>query len=227
MTTANRTLSHTQARRVYDRIGPLQDSQAWYEDQAVGELIAHGDFAGAGSVVEIGCGTGRHAARLLGDHLAPDATYVGLDVSPRMVTLATARLAGFGHRARVVLTDGAMRIDAPAGSIDRVISTYVLDLLSVADIRALLAEAHRVLARDGRLCVVSAAPGRTLGERLVMGVVGRLHAVHPALIAGCRPLDLRPLLDRDRWRVEHADTVSVIGICSQIVVATPRHGTAP
>lgn len=221
--THNPTLSHTQASRVYDRIGRLQDTQAWYEDRAVREVTAHAAFERAHAVVELGAGTGRHARRLLAEHLPGDASYLGLDVSPRMVALATERLRPWHPRATVRLTDGAPVLELPDASVDRFFSTYVFDLLAEADIRAVLDEAHRVLAPGGKLCLVSAAPGQTRPQRAVMGLVARLHAWRPALVGGCRPLDLLPLLEAShRWRIDYARTVSLCGICSQVVVATPH-----
>ena len=40
-----RTLSHQEARRTYDRIGSLQDSQGFYEDRATALVVHHGNFA--------------------------------------------------------------------------------------------------------------------------------------------------------------------------------------
>ena len=69
MTRRSPVLTHDEARRVYDRIGAGQDSQAFYEDRATRLLIRHGAFERARSVLEFGCGTGRFAARLLARHL--------------------------------------------------------------------------------------------------------------------------------------------------------------
>jgi hypothetical protein len=40
----NAMLSTEQARRVYDRLGAKQDTQAFYENPAFDRLIAAGDF---------------------------------------------------------------------------------------------------------------------------------------------------------------------------------------
>jgi SAM-dependent methyltransferase len=123
------TLSHQEARRIYDRIGAGQDTQAFYEDVATRELIRHGEFASARAVFEFGCGTGRFARTLLRDHLPPTATYRGVDLSPRMVGLAERRLAEFAERARVVLTEEIHPPRASA-SFRPLRSNYVFDLLS-------------------------------------------------------------------------------------------------
>ena len=126
-------LTPEQARRFYDRIGRGQDARPLSERRALDALAEQGDFVRAEAVVEFGCGTGRFAARLLRERLPGGATYLGLDVSPRMVTLASAALTPWADRARVLRTDGAVRLPAPDGSADRVVSTYVLDLLSPED----------------------------------------------------------------------------------------------
>lgn len=58
-------LTAEQARRVYDRIGRVQDTQSFYEDAVTQRLAKLGAFERAGSVFELGCGTGRYADLLL------------------------------------------------------------------------------------------------------------------------------------------------------------------
>jgi ubiquinone/menaquinone biosynthesis C-methylase UbiE len=186
------TLSHAAARALYDRIGRWQDTQRFYEDDATADLIVHADLHEAQAVFEFGVGTGRFAARLLREHLPATARYVGLDISATMVGLARERLAPWRDRARVEQSDGSPRIDAPDGAFDRFVFTYVLDLLSREDIAAVLAEARRVLAPEGRLCLVSATHGRTPIQRFIMGLVARLHALSPKIVVAavastCRP----------------------------------------
>src|SRR5262245_12531739 len=148
-----RTLTRAEARAFYDRFGARQDSQGFYEDAALDVLVQHGDFENAAAVFELGCGTGRFAARLLAAHLPPTARYRGVDLSPTMVTLARERLRPWTGRADVEPSDGS----PPRGDAlwDRFVSTYVLDLLSPQDIAGTLAGASRLLRPGGLLCVVS------------------------------------------------------------------------
>jgi ubiquinone/menaquinone biosynthesis C-methylase UbiE len=218
--TAEPTLSHAAARALYDRIGRWQDTQRFYEDEATADLIAHADLQHAHSIFEFGVGTGRLAARLLRDHLPATARYFGIDISATMVTLTRERLAPWRDRARVEQSDGSPDILAPDRTFDRLLSTYVLDLLSREDIAAFLAEARRVLAPKGLLCLVSATHGRTPSERLIMGLAGRLHALSPTLVGGCRAIDLASALERDSWRVIHHAVVSKWAIPSEVLVAS-------
>ncbi len=217
--TSRATLSHAEARRFYDRLGARQDAQAWYEDRATGELVRHGDFGAARRVFELGCGTGRFAQRLLSRHLPPDARYRGVDLSPTMVGLATKRLAGFGARAEVVLTDGSPPCGEPEHAYDRFVSSYVLDLLSEADIRAALREAHRILEPGGLLCLAGLCSGNGPGSRLVARAWTRLHALRPALVGGCRPIELLEFLDGTDWEIRHSARLAPFAIPSEVVVA--------
>jgi len=214
-----RLLSHDEARRFYDRFGAKQDAQAFYERPALERLIAELRLPAARAVVEFGCGTGRLAAELLGTQLPPTCRYLGLDVSTTMVELARARVAPFGTRAEIRQTEGAPRIDAPDGSFDRFLSTYVLDLLPEAEIRMLLDEAQRVLAPGGLLGVA----GLTHGGRGLPGVVSwlweRVHRLRPALVGGCRPIALEAFLSGRGWKVMHRSVVSPYAIASEVVVA--------
>ncbi|MCA9678190.1 MAG: class I SAM-dependent methyltransferase [Kofleriaceae bacterium] len=218
----SKTLSHSQARRVYDLIGPLLDTQAWYEDGAIADLLAHLELGDARAVVELGTGTGRLAERMLDGLLPREATYLGYDVSRRMVATARKRLHRWVPRAEVRLSNGPIHVDLPDRSADLFVSTYVFDLLSADDIATALAEAHRVLRDDGRLALISLAPGRSLPERAVMGLWSRVQSVWPSLIAGCRPIELQAQLEPARWRVDHAATVGKLGVVSEVVIATPR-----
>lgn len=214
-----RTLSYQEARRTYDRVGSLQDSQAFYEDRATGLLMRHGQFTTAESVFEFGCGTGRFALRLLEDYLPPTSRYRGVDLSPKMVRLAHARLASYSPRAEVMLTEGAPPVDEPAESYDRLVSNYVFDLLSHEDIRAVTREAHRVLRPDGLLCLSGLSTGVGLASRTVARVAGWIQALRPSLIGGCRPVDLLPFLPESHWQVLHHEKVVAFGIPSEVVVA--------
>jgi len=216
---SSRTLTHEEARRVYDRVGSFQDTQAFYEDVATQDLVRHADFPSATSVFEFGCGTGRFAGGLLLNHLGPTATYRAVDVSPTMIDLAKGRLFQFGSRVEVILSDGNPPTSQPSASFDRFVSNYVFDLLSDADIHAVVAEAHRMLRPGGLLCLTSLSGGQGLLSRTVAHVWSFIHRIEPRLVAGCRPLDLLPFLAPEHWRISHHRAAAPYGLPSEAVVA--------
>lgn len=217
-----RMLTRDQLRRIYDRVGAWQDAQSFYEAPAVDAMLRHGDFAAARSVLEIGCGTGTLAKRLLSAHLPPQATYRAEELSPVMAGFARRRLAPWDDRASVTITDGAPSLQAEAESADRFVAAYVFDLMPTADVRTILDDARRVLRPGGLLCCCGLAPGigwlDTFVERLWSGV----HALMPALVGGCRPLAVAPMLG-DAWRVRHHEHVAPWGVPSEILIAEPKH----
>ncbi len=215
-------LTVEEARAVYDRIGTIQDRQAFYEDAAVTEILAHGDFGFAWEVVEFGSGTGRFARKLLEDHLPAMASWHGFDLSPNMVALARERVAEFGERAVVTLTDGSPRLDLRDACCDRFVTNFVLDLLPEETIRAVLDEAARVLVPAGRLCVTGLTFGPTLISRASMAVWRAVHSVAPRVVGGCRPVEVAPFLDPAAWRVLHHRKVVAWTIPSEALVATKR-----
>lgn len=214
-------LSRREAEAVYDWVGRWQDTQAVYERAAIDALIEIGAFDAVETLFEIGCGTGRVADRLLRDHCPSEACYVGVDLSATMVAIARERLEGYGARAVVRQTEGAFSFDLPSASQERVVATYVLDLLTPSDIQDCLAEARRLLTPGGRLCLA----GLTWGDRPLGRLVSRgwaaVHRLRPDWVGGCRPLCLRSVLDEARWTVRARTEVQAWGIPSEAVVAVP------
>ncbi len=212
------TLSHQAARQVYDRIGRAQDWQGFYEGRAVRRLIARGAFEDAHAVAEFGFGTGRLAAELLSGPLPEHATYVGFDISATMERLARRRLAPWGERTRLIVTDGSPLLPLADRSCDRLISTYTLDLLEERDQAVFLDEASRVVEGDGLLCLASITPGRGGLATTLSDAWEAVWRRMPALVGGCRPIHLAALLDA-RWDTAYRATVRPWGVTSEILVA--------
>jgi ubiquinone/menaquinone biosynthesis C-methylase UbiE len=216
-----RTLTRAEAQRFYNRMGAKQDTQWFYEDPATRALVAHAAFDKATAVFELGCGTGRFGAELLATHLPPAATYLGCDLSATMVDLARARLAPFGARAQVRQTTGSPTVEVADASFDRVVSNYVLDLLSRADAISFVAEARRLLVPEGRLCLVSLTHGTTALSRGVTALWKCIYRLRPNLVGGCRPIELLDAVAPPEWRIEYRAVVVAFGVPSEVLVARP------
>jgi ubiquinone/menaquinone biosynthesis C-methylase UbiE len=216
-------LTRNQAKAFYDHFGSKQDSQSFYEDKALDELIAHADFAHAHTLFELGCGTGRFALRLLTSQLPADASYVGMDLSDTMIAIAQQRLAPYAPRAQVVHSAGDMQFPLSDQSVDRVIVTYVFDLLSDADIQQAINEARRVLMPGGKLCLVSLSQGISLTSRLVCRLWSGLFRLQAPLVGGCRPIRLLPCFESTQWSVDYQQVLTQFGVPSEVLIATPRY----
>jgi ubiquinone/menaquinone biosynthesis C-methylase UbiE len=211
-------LNREQVRSFYDQFGTKQDWQRLYEGPAIRDLLAHGAFERAHAVFELGCGTGWFAKNLLSRYLPESATYMCFDLSSTMVTLARNRLAKFGKRAEVCLTDGSLKLLLPDLKFDRFVSNYVLDLLPLEDIGIVLQEAHRVLVANGRLCLISLTDGPTLFSQILIWLWRKVFSFRPSLLGGCRPVKLLGFVSEKKWKVVHHNVVVTFGIPSEVVV---------
>jgi ubiquinone/menaquinone biosynthesis C-methylase UbiE len=216
------TLTPSEARAFYDRFGKKQDAQGFYENPALDDLIAHADFHDAQKVFEFGCGTGKFASRLLKEHLSSSTRYLGCDVSPTMLNLATLKLSPYLERAKVVRSDGSIRFPLGDHSVDYVISNYVLDLLSGEGILLVFAEAHRVLTSGGKFCLVSLTKGVTFLSRIVSFIWMEVFRIRPTLIGGCRPILLNSYLDQEHWQLEYQKIVTPFGVPSEVFILIKR-----
>ncbi|CAN5873842.1 class I SAM-dependent methyltransferase [soil metagenome] len=212
-------LSKNDLRELYDAFGSKQDRAASYEDPALEKLLEHGHFGAARAVFELGPGTGRFAQNLLTNHLSETATYMGIDLSSTMVALTRERLAAFTGRAEVQQSDGSPTFDKPDASVDRFVSSYVLDLLSEADIRAVLNEAHRLLEPGGLLCLAGLSYSSQPLARLKITLWELAYRVNPRWLGGCRPLRMLEFLPRDVWSVEYHTVIVAAATPSEVVVA--------
>ncbi len=128
----------------YDRWAAVYDSDAnplvLLEERVMAGLL--GDVRGL-EVVDVGCGTGRHAVRLA----AAGARVTGVDFSEGM--LGAARTKAGAERVRWVRHDVVGKLPFEDGVFDRVLCCLVLD--HIADVAGLLAELGRICksAREG------------------------------------------------------------------------------
>jgi cyclopropane fatty-acyl-phospholipid synthase-like methyltransferase len=217
-----RTVSRNEASRFYDKFGAKQDRQGFYEDAALDLMIELGKFPDAENVFELGCGTGRLAEQLLSTHLPPSAHYVGVDISSTMVRLAKDRLARFEGRVGVHLSDGEFDISRLGGPFDRIVSTYVLDLLSLPDIEECFAGAHAAMSRGGLFCHAGLTNGTGPISKITSTVWTLLHRIKPILVGGCRPLMLADHISENQWEMIHRQVVVSAGIPSEVVVLKAR-----
>ena len=207
------------ARRVYDRIGRFQDTQRFYEDAATRRLVELADLDTGSAVFELGCGTGRLAVKLLTSILPSDARYLGVDVSPVMVRLASQRLTPWDGRATVQLLEPpAVVLPGRDRTFDRFIASYVFDLLSPQDASALIAEAARLLVPGGQLGLVSLTHGPTAISHVISSVWNATALRWPSLVGGCRPIELTDLIASREWAMQHREVVVRFGVPSEVVL---------
>ncbi|MGH9821957.1 MAG: class I SAM-dependent methyltransferase [Blastocatellia bacterium] len=215
-------LSKEDARRFYNRMGARQDWQWVFEGLPVMTLLEQSEFGEARAVVEFGCGTGHVAEILMERYLSDAAVYYGYDISPIMNGIAVRRLERYGDRVRLQITEGAPEIPAADSSVDRFLSTYVLDLLPAEDISAVLNDAYRVLRPDGLVCLAGLTFAQKWHSRAVMSLWTGIHSVRPWLVGGCRPIRLTDYLGAPRWEIAFSTVVTHLAMPTELIVARKK-----
>jgi ubiquinone/menaquinone biosynthesis C-methylase UbiE len=112
-------------------------------------------------VLDLGCGPGAFSDLFDGD------PYVGADLNPRYIEWARR------HRKGTFLLSDARSVGLPDASFDQVLIFGLLHHLSDADVRAVLAEARRLLVPGGHALVIEDIPSVSR-----MNLLG--HLVHMA-----------------------------------------------
>jgi ubiquinone/menaquinone biosynthesis C-methylase UbiE len=134
--------------RVYDHdANPLQALEEPFVREAVGDVRGL-------TVLDLGCGTGRHALWLA----AAGAAVTAIDFSAGM--LAEARRKPEAAAVRFLTHDLHQPLPFSAGSFHLVVSGLVLEHLS--DLGEFFGEAHRVLRTGGRAVVSAMHPAMFL-----------------------------------------------------------------
>jgi ubiquinone/menaquinone biosynthesis C-methylase UbiE len=207
--------------RVYDVLAPVYRLWAELTETAarrrVLERIA---VRPAETVLEVAVGTGKLFAHL--QRSAPLRQCVGVELSSGMVKRARRRLLREGAQLPQLCRADARQLPFADGTFDAVVSCYLLDLLAVEHIGRALAEFRRVSRPAGRLALASMAKQGRLLSALWMPI----YRAVPALVGGCRPVDLTPLLAGAGWRVRSEEIISQGGFRSAVILAEPQGTTA-
>lgn len=141
--------------RIYRHQRHIYDVTRKYYLLGRDDLIAALDPPAGGSVLEIGCGTGRNLIQVARRY--PSARLYGLDISSEMLATGRAHVARAGLDARIVLARAdAAAFDAASlfgeAAFDRVFISYSLSM--IPEWRKALAAALGCLTAEGRLAVV-------------------------------------------------------------------------
>jgi S-adenosylmethionine-diacylgycerolhomoserine-N-methlytransferase len=175
-------------------------------------LIAALDPPPGGSVLEIGCGTGRNL--IAAARMRPDASYFGIDISHEMLATARGNLgrAGLTRSIRLARADAA-NFDTNSlfarATFDRVFFSYSLSMIPPWREALRRAEAH--VAPGGRLHIVDFGQQERLPawwRALLFAWIGRFHVTPRADLqaaldeAGGSGVRFQPLYRGYAWYAE-------------------------
>jgi tRNA (uracil-5-)-methyltransferase TRM9 len=124
----------------------------------------------AGKVLDIGCGNGRLAERL--EREGKRASYVGVDASPQLITIASARKAQLRYVAAdffvadITQSSWTRSVPFASASFDIAIALAVLHHIPSFDLRvAVLRDIHALLKPGARLILTNWAFDRNERQR--------------------------------------------------------------
>lgn len=196
----------------YDRWSEIYDDEAnpliVLEERYFPDLL--GDVRGS-DVVDLGCGTGRHAVRLA----AGGARVTAVDFSEGMVAKARSK-AGW-DRVRFVAHDLTQRLPFADRSFHRVLAGLVLD--HIGDLTGFLSECRRVCRPDGFVLVSGFHPALML-----CGIQARF--IDPASGRDVRPASYAHQISDYVMAVVRSgltfDHISEHAVDEEVVLRSPR-----
>lgn len=204
-----------QVADVYGRIAPIYDIWAWLtERKARDRCLELAAIRDGEDVLEVAVGTGSTFARIL--EANPTGHNEGIDLTPSMLTRAESKAASSGHDSYHLQVGDAYDLPFDDASFDVVINNYMFDLLPQQDFATVLDEFRRVLRPGARLALVN----MTHGRRWYNGIWRRLYRASPALLGGCRPVSLSPVLRQSGFQPAAREYVSQFTFPSEIILAT-------
>jgi len=212
---------HQTNQSFYDRISHAYDAIANANEHAareVGERLL--DAKPGQKILELGFGTGNSLIELA-QKVGPSGRVVGLDVSSGMreVTEKKVRQANLEDRVELLLGD-AVKLDLPDNSFDAAFMSFTLELFSEEDIQQVLKELARVLSPGASFANVSMAtvqPGER--ESMLEKTYQWMHRHFPHIV-DCRPIDVRPLLESNGFRIAEETRLEIWSMPVSAILAT-------
>ena len=210
-----RHFSAQEIKAQYARVAWFYD--AWSrltEDKAMMRLLTLAEIEDGMQILEVAVGTGRLFEKLV--RLNPSGSTEGMDLSPVMLAHAGKRLECSSKAADFHLQEGnAYNLPYESGRFDRLFNTFMVDLLPIEDYPRVLGEYMRVLKPGGRLAVAYFSHGHKWSN----GIWPWLAKHFPALLTGCRPVELEPILSEAGFQILEQESISQNTFPSTIVLA--------
>jgi len=115
-----------------------------------------------GTVLEVGCGAGRHLLQLA--RAFPEARCIGVDIDPTGMKQARAAIDNAGLGGRIELVAGEVGSAVAEGSVDAVVMIEVLHEIAPDIRQAVIDGCGRALGPDGWLLIIDETYPSTLAQ---------------------------------------------------------------
>lgn len=212
-------ISQPEAVMLYDRLAKFYDLWgALTETRARNRALQLAAVQNGQQVLEVAVGTGLAFVEIISSN--PRGRNAGIDISPGMLAKARARLSKSGCTNFDLSIASTYDIPEADGSFDTVLNNYMFDLLDEQDWSRALTEFHRVLRPGGKLVIAS----MTMGEGMGSGIYERVYRLSPALMGGCRGVQLSGALHDHGFAVTSREYYQQMLFPSEVILATKSSG---
>lgn len=202
---------------VYDKLAGIYDIWgALTESRARNRAIELAKIQDCSTILEVAVGTGLAFFEIVKRN--PHGENTGIDLSKGMLKKAENRLEKLSGANFTLSAGTAFNMPMKDGSVDVLMNSYMVDLMSEANMDKVLVEFRRVLKEHGRLVMVN----MTTGERFGSNIYDFIYNVAPRLIGGCRGVNLSGKLNEHGFRVETREYIQQLLFPSEVILAHKR-----
>ena len=208
-------LGKNEVRKTYEKMASSYDLwSSFAEAKARRRCLDLAAIKNGEYVLEVAVGTGVLFENIL--RLNTSGINEGIDLTEAMLARARERARRTGLSNYNLHIGDAYRLDYTDESFDVVMNSYMFDLIPEQDFMTIINEFKRVLRKGGRLILVS----MTRGSPLFNSVWDWLYRLYPALLGGCRGVELSPYMEQAGFEKIYREYVSQIGFPSEVVYGT-------
>ena len=208
----NETISTQAAKAFYDRLGSRHDWFEFYEGEAKRIGLEKLDLSPGSWVLNAGSGTGKDHLNIVREIL-PDGFSVAVDISREMIKLTKLKTKSTTLQADIG------KLPFVDKTFDRLFSSYVIDLIPGDRIGNVISEYYRVLRPGGLMVTVSLTEGSKSLSRIIIAAWKTIYRISPTACGGCRPVQLRGVIEQAGFSKVERVVVEQYGIPSEIVTA--------
>ena len=192
---AVRTYDPSVIEKLYSRVAWMYDIWSRLTEEKSLQTIMHwADIRDGQDVLEAGVGTGRLFSRIVEQN--PNGQNVGIDLSDTM--LEKTRNKCGKHKNVQLLHADIINLHDSLGTFDRIISSYVLDLLPVDQYLSILSKFRSMLLPNGTLLLAYMEAGDKFSHHFWRWVA----ETFPNLMTHCRPIHLETFLQEAGFTIE-------------------------
>ncbi len=207
-------VSQTEIGDVCDKLAGIYDIWGMLtESRARKRAIELAKIEDGSTILEVAVGTGLAFYEIVKRN--PHGDNTGIDLSKGMLKKAGKRLKKLSGANFTLNTGTAFHLPMRDHSVDVLVNSYMVDLMSESDMDKVIKEFRRVLKEQARLVMVN----MTTGERFGSNIYDFIYNMAPRLMGGCRGVNLSDKLSEHGFKVEKREYIQQFLFPSEVIIA--------